>query len=166
MEGLDPAGALAAVGAGPASRATDCTHPPSNFPCHSMQATDRSAKALKYKAADGSVIGFKEVSNNPVLALCLLCCCSFTGQHSRRSSSSLELQQHSTAKPAAALITAHVALHAVAVYFMHAAYRCSNHRLCADLPHLVLTAAPHHSPAVSCSCCCTAGPWRSLWRAA
>jgi hypothetical protein len=30
-----------------------------------MQATDRSAKALKYKAADGSVIGFKEVSSSP-----------------------------------------------------------------------------------------------------
>jgi hypothetical protein len=27
-----------------------------------VQATDRSAKALKYKAADGSVISFREVS--------------------------------------------------------------------------------------------------------
>jgi hypothetical protein len=34
-----------------------------------LQATDRSAKALKYKAADGSVISFREVSSRQLGSL-------------------------------------------------------------------------------------------------
>lgn len=50
-----------------------------------LQATDRSPKALKYRAPDGSLIQFKEVracaSMRNSTAFSLLCNCNFTRPH-------------------------------------------------------------------------------------